>query len=392
MTTNNAHVKTTQQERIVFKLFKNLQRGSLILETPEGKTFHFHGATDGTNAHLKIKRWDLIDKIFSRGDIGFGESYRDGDWQSHDISKVIQMAIENEKAFKKVIMGSSLSLIPYVVKHKLNKNTQKGSKKNIQAHYDLGNNFYQLWLDPTMTYSSAYFKGEEDLQQAQQNKYDQILKKLSNLPDGAKVVEVGCGWGGFIKRAMEKRNFKIKGLTLSHEQKAYVENHVGPYAHIQDYRQERGLYDGLVSIEMFEALGAEYWKKYFKKIATLLKTGAPAVIQTITINEQDFPAYKRGTDFIQQYIFPGGMLPTVEVFSRLAQKSGFKIVHAESFGKSYAKTLRIWEKDFMEKLDEVRNIGFDDSFIKLWQFYLNYCEGAFESSKINVYQFHLEKV
>lgn len=390
MTTNTNPKVYSSSEKLLLKILGSLHRGTMTLVTPDGETFRFRGKHAGVEAHLKINDWKMIDALISRGDIGFGEAYRDGLWDSSDISKVVHLAIQNEKALKKVIVGSALSLVPYLVKHKLNKNTEKGSKRNIEAHYDLGNDFYSLWLDETMTYSSAYFKGDEDLKEAQKNKYNQIIKKLGDLPAGSHILEVGCGWGGFMNAAKE-RDWKVKGLTLSKEQKSYVDLAVGPGATLQDYRKENGKYDALVSIEMFEALGKEYWKTYFKKLSSVLKVGAPAVIQTITMNEGDFKAYQKGTDFIQQYIFPGGMLPSVEAFTKLAMKEGFKVVHSESFGKSYAKTLKVWEQNFSSKLDEVKALGFDDAFLRLWKFYLKYCEGAFESAKINVYQFHLEK-
>lgn len=386
MTTTPRTKKFTASEKFLFKIFKNLKRGSLSLRTPEGEVFQFRGKHPGANAEMEIIDWKLVDALITRGDIGFGEAYRDGLWESTDISKVILLAVQNESTLKKVIVGNVLNILPYVVKHKLNRNTEKGSQKNIQAHYDLGNDFYQLWLDETMTYSSAYFKESESLKEAQKNKYQQIIQKLGDLPENSQILEVGCGWGGFIKEA-ESKNWNVKGITLSKEQKTFV----GEKAVLQDYRKEKGVYDALVSIEMFEALGKEYWKKYFKKLASVLKVGAPAIIQTITINELDFKSYQKGTDFIQQYIFPGGMLPSVEAFTKLAMKAGFKVVHAESFGKSYAKTLNFWERNFQKNLTQIKQLGFDESFIRLWRFYLKYCEGAFESAKINVYQFHLEK-
>ncbi len=394
--TTNARINDLAKspaKKVLFKLMKSLRRGSIDLVTPEGEHFHFQGRFSGTSAQLIINDWKLLDALFSRGDIGFGEAYRDGLCDSEDISKVILLAIQNEDVFKKVIVGSAASLVPYIVKHKLNRNTIKGSQKNIEAHYDLGNDFYKLWLDETMTYSSAYFEGEaKTLEEAQLQKYDQILKGLSHLPEGSKILEVGCGWGGFMRRVLEKCSFDVFGLTLSKEQKRFIEERRAGQVILQDYRKHDGLYDGIVSIEMFEALGKEYWSTYFKKISSLLKVGAPAVIQTITMNEYDFKAYKKGTDFIQQYIFPGGMLPSVEAFTKLARKAGLRLMKSQSFGPSYAKTLELWEKSFSEVEEKIFELGFDQSFIRLWRFYLKYCQGAFESGKINVYQFTLQKM
>jgi cyclopropane-fatty-acyl-phospholipid synthase len=394
--TTNANIDNlakTPAKKVLFKLMKSLRRGQIDLTTPEGQHFHFQGNLPGTCAQLKINDWKLLDALFSRGDIGFGEAYRDGLCDSKDMAKVILLAIENEDVFKKVIVGSAASLLPYIIKHKINRNTVKGSQKNIEAHYDLGNDFYKLWLDETMTYSSAYFeKDKVSLKEAQLAKYDEILSGLKDLPDQSKILEVGCGWGGFMKRALEKRHFKVFGLTLSKEQKRFIEEKGCGEVILQDYRNHKGLYDGIVSIEMFEALGKEYWSTYFKKISSLLKVGSPAVIQTITMNEHDFKAYKKGTDFIQQYIFPGGMLPSVELFTKLARKAGLRLMKSQSFGQSYAKTLELWEESFSAVEDKVLALGFDQSFIRLWRFYLKYCQGAFESGKINVYQFTLQKM
>lgn len=394
--TTNARIESlakTPAKKVLFKLMKSLRRGEMELTTPEGESFLFRGNEAGTSAKLIINDWALLDALFTRGDIGFGEAYRDGLCDSEDISKVVLLAIENEDVFKKVIVGSAAALVPYILKHKLNRNTIKGSQKNIEAHYDLGNEFYKLWLDETMTYSSAFFEDKEDsLKDAQLQKYDQILKGLEGLPPEAKVLEVGCGWGGLMRRAQEKLGLKVSGLTLSKEQKKYIEEREDGVVLLEDYRKHEGLYDGIVSIEMFEALGKEYWTTYFKKISSLLKVGAPAVIQSITMNEHDFPSYKKGTDFIQQYIFPGGMLPSVEVFTKLARKAGLRLMKSQSFGPSYAQTLKIWEESFSKVEDKVLELGFDQSFIRLWRFYLKYCQGAFESGKINVYQFTLQKM
>ncbi|MCR9203181.1 MAG: class I SAM-dependent methyltransferase [Halobacteriovoraceae bacterium] len=225
-------------EKILFKILKNLKRGSISLETPDGKTLQFRGSDSGVEAQLKVHDWSLVEALLTRGDIGFGEAYRDGLWESQDISKVILLAVQNESVLKKVIVGNAFKIVPYIIKHKMNRNTEKGSRKNIEAHYDLGNEFYELWLDESMTYSSAFFDGNESLKEAQKNKYQKILKKLGDLPEDSKVLEVGCGWGGFIKEAKPK-NWEIRGITLSKEQKAFVDRHHGKGAYLQDYRKEK---------------------------------------------------------------------------------------------------------------------------------------------------------
>lgn len=384
--------KVSGGQKLIFKIFNKLERGQVLLTTPEKKTYNFLGRFPGANAKIEILDWKVLDLLFTRGDIGFGEAYRNGLWESDDISQVILIALQNEEAFKKAIWGNVFSLIPYYLKHKLNRNTEKGSQKNIEAHYDLGNDFYRLWLDKSMTYSSAYFKEDEALIDAQKNKYELILSKLSSLPENSKVLEIGCGWGGFMEQAQQQKGWQVKGLTLSHEQKDWIKKKGLHEVCLQDYRKEKGQYDAVVSIEMFEALGKEYWSTYFEKLSSVLKKGGQAVIQTITMNDADFASYARGTDFIQQYIFPGGMLPSVSEFTRHAGNQGLRVMHAESFGRSYARTLNLWEKRFSGVLREVKALGFDDSFIRLWRFYLKYCEGAFLSGKTNVYQFHLEKI
>lgn len=392
---NNVPIARTSQEKMIYELLTALKRGEVRLETPNGQSYFFRGRFDGAKAHIKISDWKVVDAIFTKGDVGFGEAYRDGLWDSEEISQLILLAIQNEDVFKKVIVGNGLKLLPYIVKHKLNRNTLNGSKRNIQAHYDLGNDFYKLWLDPTMTYSSALFKkGNESLEEAQKLKNQNIIKFLSQYKfDGApNFLEIGCGWGGFMAEAQNSMGANVFGLTLSKEQKKHVENNNRGKVFLEDYRDHAGLYDGVVSIEMFEALGMEYWTIYFEKVSSLLKPGAPAIIQTITMNDQDFPSYSRGTDFIQQYIFPGGMLPSVDRFTKKARQAGLRLMNAESFGLSYAKTLNIWESEFSKKEKEVRDLGFDSEFIRLWRFYLKYCEGAFLSGKTNVYQFQLEKI
>ncbi|MDA9009636.1 cyclopropane-fatty-acyl-phospholipid synthase family protein, partial [Alphaproteobacteria bacterium] len=270
------------------------------------------------------------------------------------------------------------------------KNTVKGSRKNIQAHYDLGNDFYKLWLDPTMTYSSALYKTEgEELAQAQLNKYDRIVDRLDR--GSGSILEIGCGWGGFADRAAERGDFGIKGITLSDEQHAYAQQRLDGRADIviEDYRHQKNKFDHIVSIEMFEAVGEQYWPTYFGKVKDLLAEKGNAVIQTITISEQFFDNYRKGTDFIRSFIFPGGMLPSPTRFKEEAQKVGLQVTDSFSFGHDYSTTLLEWMETFDQKKLEVLNLGFDEGFIKIWRFYLAGCAAAFSSERTDVMQIEL---
>jgi cyclopropane-fatty-acyl-phospholipid synthase len=283
------------------------------------------------------------------------------------------------------------------MKHFLNKNTKSGSKKNIQAHYDLGNNFYSLWLDPSMMYSSALFSEGHDktLEQAQQDKCNRIISML-NPQAGDHILEIGCGWGGFIKQANEQ-GLHVDAITISNEQYRYVQEQLTDQISskssvmLKDYRDCHQQYDGIVSIEMFEAVGEEYWQSYFKTIHRCLKPGKRAVIQSIVIDEALFPKYRTKTDFIQQYVFPGGMLPAVSVFEKHAYDVGLRVKDKLYFGDDYAKTLRTWAISFNEKLKEVKELGFKDEFVRLWNFYLFYCAAGFAGKNLEVVQFTLEK-
>jgi cyclopropane-fatty-acyl-phospholipid synthase len=269
-------------------------------------------------------------------------------------------------------------------------NTIKGSKKNIHAHYDLGNAFYSLWLDPSMTYSSALYQSEQDsLTQAQYNKYDRMLDCINH--QSGRLLEVGCGWGGLAERAIHKGDYDIKGITLSEEQHDFAQARLGKDVKIvlEDYRHQTGLYDHIISIEMFEAVGERFWPTYFQKLKSLLAKNGKAVIQTITINEHDFPNYRKGGDFIRSFIFPGGMLPSVSRFKQEAEKAGLKAHEPYKFGHDYARTLETWLENFDKQKQQVRALGFDDGFIRLWRFYLAACAAGFRTNKTDVMQMEL---
>jgi cyclopropane-fatty-acyl-phospholipid synthase len=304
----------------------------------------------------------------------------------------------NRNEVEAVIYGSFWGSLAYRIKHWFNKNTKAQAKKNIHAHYDLGNAFYSLWLDPTMTYSSAMFAdaADKDMIAAQHRKYQAMIDWI-HVEKGASILEIGCGWGGFAEKAAQA-GAKVTALTLSTEQLAFAKQRLAQQGlakntdfRLQDYRDCKGQFDGIASIEMFEAVGEQYWPSYFESLANNLRKGGRAAIQTIVIAEELFDRYRKSTDFIQQYIFPGGMLPSVSEFTKQAERVGLKVVSSTAFGKDYAKTLKLWRESFKSKIDEVMQQGFDEPFVKTWDFYLAYCEAGFAHSNTDVVQFYLEK-
>ena len=378
------------------KLLTKLRKGRLEVVTPEGVHLLFGGEEDQPSAKIKLNSWAVCQRALKAGDIGFAEAYIAGEWETHDIASVLGVFLENRKAVEQVIYGSFLGSIAYKIKHLLNRNTKAQAKKNIHAHYDLGNPFYQLWLDPSMTYSSALFDGDTSLslEQAQHAKYMAMVNYLKPKA-GEEVLEIGCGWGGFAEKACQA-GAKLVGLTLSTEQLAFAKARLAKQGfgeqadfRLQDYRDCRGQFDHIASIEMFEAVGEEYWPAYFQSVNRLLKKGGKAAIQTIVIQDELFDRYRKGTDFIQQYIFPGGMLPSREAFKHYAQQAGLQIECEFAFGHDYAKTLCIWYEHFNQKLSEIRGLGFDEPFIRLWNFYLMYCAAGFKEQNIEVVQFTL---
>ncbi|WP_370261784.1 class I SAM-dependent methyltransferase [Limnobacter sp.] len=380
------------------KLLNKLKKGRLKVITPEGTHLLFGGDADQPSATIRLHTWAVCSRALKAGDIGFAEGYIAGEWETDDLASLLGVFLENRKAVEKVIYGSFLGSLAYKIKHLLNRNTKTQARKNIHAHYDLGNAFYQLWLDPTMTYSSALFDGNTSLSlaQAQSAKYQAMLSFLKPA-QGDRVLEIGCGWGGFAEEACG-RGAKLVGLTLSTEQLAFAKARMARLGfddrsefRLQDYRDCQGQFDHIASIEMFEAVGEEYWPTYFQAVNRLLKTGGKAAIQTIVIDDALFDRYRKSTDFIQQYIFPGGMLPSPTKFRQLAEKHGLRVVEEKAFGKDYAETLRRWRMQFMNTLDQVRAQGFDEPFIRTWEFYLAYCEAGFEYQSTDVIQFYLEK-
>jgi len=374
----------------LFKRLESMDFGTLKVTTPDGKIRVFGGKNPGEDASIELHDWRVVSNMVRKGDIGFAEDYRAGNWETDNLTALTTLGLVNRRALDRFVAGSNVSRTVSMMSYLLRLNSLKGSKKNIHAHYDLGNDFYKLWLDPSMTYSSAIFKDQDEpLQQAQNNKYDRILDCLDTA--SGSILEVGCGWGGFAERAQCRGDFGIKGVTLSEEQHAYAQRRLNATTNIalEDYRHQNGTFNSIVSIEMFEAVGERYWKTYFEKIASLLDQKGKAVIQTITMNERDFPRYRRGGDFIRSFIFPGGMLPSPSRFRQEARKAGLKVGNEFYFGQDYAKTLSIWLNDFDKKRDDVKALGFDDGFIRLWRFYLAACIAGFKTERTDVMQVEL---
>lgn len=374
--------------RLVFKLFESLHGGLLEIRLPDGSSYLFG---DGEHClSLQIHDEAMFGQVLAKGDIGLAEAYLDGAWDSPDITGLLTLLANNRVALRRAVYGSWRKLLAARVRHWLNGNSRAGSKRNIMAHYDLGNAFYQLWLDPSMSYSSALYTAETggNLEQAQLAKYRRILQQLAAKP-GQSVLEIGCGWGGFAEMAVQQ-GLNVTGLTLSPAQLAWAQQRVpGADLRLQDYRDTSEQFDHIVSIEMFEAVGERWWPTYFKTIAQALKPGGHAVIQSITIRDDLFADYRKGTDFIQQYVFPGGMLPSRSAFRDEAARQGLR-VHAEhAFGVDYARTLAEWRHSFEEKWSQIAALGFDENFRRLWRMYLCYCEAGFLAGNVDVVHFEL---
>jgi cyclopropane-fatty-acyl-phospholipid synthase len=384
-----------RQARLLLGLLERLQVGSLQLTTPEGETVRFVGAIDGTRAELVVRDWRAAGKILWSGDIGFAEAYRDGLVDSPDLTAILRLAIENESVLERAVFGGALATAWHWLRHRLRPNNRAGSRRNIHAHYDLGNDFYALWLDPTFTYSSGLFDGSatQTLEDAQHAKYARILDTLQLRP-GMRVLEVGCGWGGFAAHAAS-RGLEVHGITISAAQLEYAHKRTaalpGVKLELCDYRDLRGEYDAVVSIEMFEAVGERYWPAFFDCVRDRLRAGGRAIVQTITIDERHFARYRAGSDFIQQFIFPGGMLASPERFAAGARRAGLATTGSLDFGPDYAETLRRWRMAFEARLDAVRSLGFDEPFVRIWRMYLCYCEAAFDAGRISVMQTCLER-
>ena len=385
--------------RTALRLLARLQHGALTVQLPDGSVQHF-GPGGGTVAAITLKNWNVFAAALKSGDIGFAESYIAGDWTTPHLAELLKLLIANRQAIEGMVYGTWAGRLLYRLKHLLHRNTRTNSQKNIHAHYDLGNAFYALWLDETMNYSSAWFEGrlDGDLSAAQHAKVRRALT-LAGVAPGSRVLEIGCGWGALAEMATTEFGATLTGVTLSTEQLDFARQRmerlgVGSQAdlRLQDYRDiQDGPYDAICSIEMIEAVGQEYWPTYFQSVQRLLKPGGRACIQSIVIDDALFDRYTRSTDFIQQYIFPGGCLPCPREFRRQAQAAGLRVVDELAFGLDYAETLRRWHERFVAQRTHILQQGFDQRFLHIWEFYLAYCEAAFTMGNINLVQYTLER-
>lgn len=361
--------------------------GQLTLRTPDGQTHHF--GDSGEVADMHIKDWSVISALAARGDVGLGETYVAGLWETMSIERLVAVALRNLDTFSGFANPSRLNRFKFlIVDRLLRANSVKGAARNIKAHYDVGNEFYQLWLDRSMTYSSALFQGSEtDLEAAQSHKYDRVLSRLS---PGESVLEIGCGWGGFAERAADQGR-RVTGLTISPSQKGYAEARLDGNAEIrlEDYRKTEGRFDNIVSIEMIEAVGERYWPSYFGTLKARLAEGGRAVIQAITVQDSYFDLYRRGSDYIRQYTFPGGMLLSDAVIADQARQAGLVVKNNFAFGEDYARTCRLWAERLDAQKQKVFELGYDQQFLRNWLFYLEICAASFAVKQTDVVQVEL---
>ncbi len=374
-----------------------LKGGLAVVTLPNGKTLSF-GDGDGQPVDFSIKDYRFARRVLASGDIGFAEGLMAGEWESSDLSALLTLLASNVERFTRLLEGGPIGKALHWLRHLSNANTKSGSRRNILAHYDLGNEFYSAWLDPSMTYSSARFDAQvRDLEAAQHAKYQALAKHL-DLKRDDHVLEIGCGWGGFAEFAAREYGARVTGITISDEQLAYARarmERAGLSDRVeirrQDYRDVEGQFDKVALIEMFEAVGEKYWPAYFSKISAVLKPGGKAGLQIITIKDDLFDAYRKRADFVQRYVFPGGMLASIDRLKQETANVGLTWQKADAFGQSYADTLAEWARRFKAKWSDIRALGFDERFKQLWLFYLSYCEAGFRTGRTDVVQLELAK-
>ena len=382
----------------VFDLVGKLNSGRVDFILPDGRRFRAEGLKPGPVAEVTINNPDVFARLVREGDLGFCDAYLDGWWTTPDLQAFMDFIHADNDDMYDGFPGMALVRAWEKARFWFQSNTKRQALKNISYHYDLGNDFYSLWLDETMTYSSALFNtSQESLEKAQIAKYASMVDQMGVKP-GDHVLEIGCGWGGFAEYAAKERGLKVTGLTISKEQLEYAQKRIKSKGlsdkvnlKLQDYRDETGVYDGVASIEMFEAVGEKYWPVYFDKIKQCLKPGKQATLQIITIQDARWEVYRKSVDFIQKYIFPGGMLPSPSVLRKEVHRAGLSVQHSIEFGKSYSQTLRRWFEVFNNKWDNISALGFDDRFRRMWNFYLTSCAATFESGNCDVTQITLQK-
>ena len=385
--------------RTCLRWLQHLQHGTLHLEAPDGRMLQL-GQGGQPHASLRLRDWRVFGSVLRSGDIGLAQGYIAGDWSTPHLADLLRLLVTNRNTLETLVYGSWWGRLLYRLRHLMHRNTRPGSRRNIQAHYDLGNDFYQLWLDPGMNYSAAWFQGDPsgDLAHAQRAKIGRALRCAEVRP-GSRVLEIGCGWGALAEMAAGEFQAHVTGVTLSSEQLAWARERMlraglasRADLRLQDYRDiQDEPFDAICSIEMIEAVGQSYWPDYFGALARLLKPGGKACVQSIVIDDALFERYVQGTDFIQQYVFPGGCLPSPAHFRAQARQAGLRVTDEFAFGTDYAETLRRWRQRFTQHRAEVLAQGFDAGFLRTWELYLAYCEAAFDTGNIDVVQYTLVK-
>ncbi len=373
--------------RLLSRALPKLETGRLSILLPNGQPILLSGAPDGPEATLTIHCWRGVWRILIGGADGFADAYIDGDVSSPDLPRLLDLCVRNGAKRRTTSQSFSLGHVRKRIQHLLRSNTRRGSRRNIATHYDLGNAFFGAWLDASMSYSSALFGAGDTLEQAQERKLNRIAELIAPV-SGTRILEIGCGWGALVARLFDGGAASVLGITLSKAQLAYARTRLAHAANVDlrllDYRDVTGTFDRIVSIEMIEAVGERYWPTYFESVRARLAPAGIAVIQAITIDEARFPVYRKRPDFIQRYIFPGGMLPTKSIIERESARAGLALVHQESFGDSYAATLREWRTRFLRAWPELKLQGFDERFRRMWDYYLAYCETGFRRRALDV--------
>jgi cyclopropane-fatty-acyl-phospholipid synthase len=379
--------------RSAFRFASELRRGTLDITLPDGRVLRCGGLEPGPAAEMTVHDYGFAWRLARGGDIGIAEAYLRREWDTPDLTRFLHVFCLNHDLIQTMLGDQPLARLVQLARHWFNRNTRRQARRNIFAHYDIGNSFYSAWLDPSMTYSSALFEnGTEDLTAAQRNKYRRLAEAI-NLQPGQNVLEIGCGWGGFAEYVATTYDARVVGLTISTEQRDFAQKRMQAAGladkveiRLQDYRDERGRYDRIVSIEMIEAVGEQFWPQYFSQLRDRLAPGGFAGVQAITIQDRFFNTYRREVDFIQRYVFPGGMLPSPQVLKALGEKFGVPVIRERIFGEDYARTLATWRDNFRAAWPSLTPLGFDERFRRLWEYYLAYCEAGFLSGNIDVRQ------
>ncbi|MEA2836111.1 MAG: cyclopropane-fatty-acyl-phospholipid synthase [Bradyrhizobium sp.] len=384
--------------RLALGFCSKLRHGTLDVMLPDGRKVRFGGVEPGPAAEMTVYNYGFASRLLNGGDIGIAEAYLHGEWDTPDLTQFLYLFCVNHDLIQIMLGDNPVMRFVQIVQHWFRRNTKRQARRNIYAHYDIGNAFYSAWLDPSMTYSSALFEDDTaDLTAAQNNKYRRLAEAI-DLQPGQKLLEIGCGWGGFAEYAAKNYGANVVGLTISKEQRDFAQRRIhdaglGDKVEIrfQDYRDERGQYDRIASIEMIEAVGEQFWPQYFSQLRDRLSPGGLVGIQAITIQDKFFHTYRREVDFIQRYVFPGGMLPSPQVLKSLGERFGVPVIRERVFGQDYAKTLATWRNNFRAAWPNLMPLGFDDRFRRLWEYYLAYCEAGFLSGNIDVRQVVLAK-